>query len=81
MILNYNITFCTPVLEYLKILSLPNSKLSLSQPVIARKKPNTNLKLNLCAPQLQYITNDALIFISLAAVRVEKTALTLKCYF
>ena len=29
--------FWTPILEYLKILSLPNSILSLSQPVTARK--------------------------------------------
>ena len=49
--------FWTPILECLKILSLPNSTLSLSQPVTARKKTNTNLRRNVCEPQLQYIPN------------------------
>ena len=33
MILNSNMIFWTPILEYLKTISLPNSTLSLSQPV------------------------------------------------
>ena len=36
MILNSNMIFLTPILEYLKTISLPNSELSLSQPVTAR---------------------------------------------
>ena len=36
MILNSNMIFWTPILEYLKTISLPNSELSLSQPVTAR---------------------------------------------
>ena len=35
-ILNSNMIFWTPILEYLKTISLPNSELSLSQPVTAR---------------------------------------------
>ena len=66
--------FWTPILEYRKIISLPNAKLFLSQPVTARKKPNTNLRRNFCEPQLQYIPND-----DLRAVRAVKIDLTLKC--
>ena len=65
--------FWTPILEYCKIISLPNSKVSLSQTVTARKKTNTNLKRNVCEPQLQYIPNDDLAFFSLGAVRAVKT--------
>ena len=36
MILNSNMIFWTPILECLKTISLPNSTLSLSQPVTAR---------------------------------------------
>ena len=36
MILNSNMIFWTPILEYSKTISLPNSTLSLSQPVTAR---------------------------------------------
>ena len=36
MISNSNMIFWTPILEYLKTISLPNSTLSLSQPVTAR---------------------------------------------
>ena len=36
MILNSNMIFWTPILEYLKTISLPNSTLSLSQPATAR---------------------------------------------
>ena len=70
--------FWTHILEYLKISSLPNLKLSLSQTVTARKKINTNLRRNVCEPQLKYIPNDALTFFSLGAVRAVKTDLTLK---
>ena len=79
MILNSNMIFWNPILEYLKIISLPNSKLLLSQPDIPRKKTNTNFRRNVCEPQLQYIPNDDLTFFSLGAVRVVKTDLTLKC--
>ena len=64
--------FWTPILEYRKIISLPNSKLSLSQPVTAKKKTNTNLRRNVCEPQLQHIPNDDLAFFRLGAVRAEK---------
>ena len=77
MILNSNIIFWTPILEYLKILSLPNQKLSLSQLVTARRKTNTNLRRNVCEPQLQNIPNNTLTFFSLSAVRSVKTDLTL----
>ena len=75
--------FWTPILEYLKILSLPNSKLSLSQPVTARKRTNTNLRRNVCEPQLLHVftPNNALAFFSVGAVRAVKTDLTLKCCF
>ena len=79
MILNSNMIFLAPILEYRKIYSLPNSKLSLFQPVTARKKTNTNLRRNVCELQLQYIPNDDLAFFSLGAVRAVKTYLTLKC--
>ena len=69
--------FWTPILEYRKIILLPNSKLSLSQPVTARKKINTNLGRNFCELQLQYIPNDDLAFFSLGAVKAVKTDLTL----
>ena len=72
MILNSNMIFWTPILEYRKIISLQNSKLSLSQPVTARKKTNTNLRRNVCEPQLRYIPNDDLAFFSLGAVRALK---------
>ena len=78
MILNSNIIFSTPIIVYLKILSLPNSTLSLSQPVTARQKTNTNLKRNVCEPQLQYIPDNALAFFSQGVVRAVKTDLTLK---
>ena len=81
MILNSNIIFWTPLLEYLKNLQIPNSKLSLSQPVTARKKTNMNLRGNIGEPQLQYIPYDALAFFSLGVVRAVKTDLTLKCCF
>ena len=71
--------FWNPILEYRKIISFPNSKLSLSQPVTARKKTNTNLRRNFCEPQLQYIPNDVLAFFSLGAVRAVETDLTFKC--
>ena len=71
--------FWTPILEYRKIISLPNSKLSLSQPVTARKKTDTNLRQNFCEPQLQYIPNEELAFFSLGAVKAVKTDLTMKC--
>ena len=73
--------FWTPILEYLKIISLPKFKLSLSQLVKARKKTNTNLRRNVCEPQLQHTPNDALAFFSLGTVRSVKTDLTLKCCF
>ena len=79
MILNSNVIFWTPILEYCKIISLLNSKVSLSQTVTAWKKTNMNLKRNGCEPQLQYIPNDDLAFFSLGAVRAVKTDLTLKC--
>ena len=44
MILNSNMIFWTPILEYLKTFSLPNSTLSLSQPDTARWKTNSNLR-------------------------------------
>ena len=44
MILNSNMIFLTPILEYLKTISLPNSTLSLSQPAIARYKTHSNLR-------------------------------------
>ena len=72
MILNSKMIFWTYILEYLKSLSLPNSKMSLPQSVIARKKTNTNLGSNACEPQLQYIPYDALAFFSLGAVRALK---------
>ena len=75
MILNSNMIFWTPTLKY------PKFKLSLSQLVKARKKTNTNLRRNVCEPQLRYITKDALAFLSLSAVRSVKTDLTLKCCF
>ena len=59
----------------------PKFKLSLSQLVKARKKTNTNLRRNVCEPQLRYIPKDALAFLSLSAVRSVKTDLTLKCCF
>ena len=71
--------FWTPLLEYLKILSLPNSTLSLSQLVTARKKTNTTLRRNVCEPQQQYISNNALAFFNLGVARAVKTDLTLKC--
>ena len=73
--------FWTPILEYLKILSLPNSTLSVSQPVTARKKTYTNLRRNVCEPQLQYIPNNALAFFGQGVDRAEKTDLTLKSCF
>ena len=76
MILNSNMIFWTPILEYRKLISLPNSKLSLSQPVTARKKTNTNLRRNVCELQLQYIPSDDLAFFSLGAVRAVKIYLT-----
>ena len=72
--------FWTPILEYRKIISLPNSKLSLSRPDTVREQANTNLMRNFCEPQLQYIPNDDLAFFNLGAVRAVKTELTLKCY-
>ena len=77
MILNSNVKFWSPLLEYLKIISLQNSKLSLPQPVTARKKVNTNLRRNVSEPQLQYIPNDALAIF----VRAVKLILTLKFCF
>ena len=44
MILNSNMIFWTPILQYLKTISLPNSTLSLSQPVAARYKTHSNLR-------------------------------------
>ena len=44
MILNSNMIFWTPILEYLKTISLPNSTLSISQPVTARYKTHSNLR-------------------------------------
>ena len=72
MILNSNMVFKTHILEYLNIISLPNLKQPLSQPVTARKKTNTNLRRNVCEPQLQYIPNDNRAFFSLAADRAVK---------
>ena len=43
MILNSNMIFWTPILEYLKTISLPNSTLFLSQPATARYKTHSNL--------------------------------------
>ena len=80
MILNSNMIFWTPILEERKIITLQNSKLSISQPVTtARKKTNTYLRRNVCETHLQYIPNDDLAFFSLGAVRAVKTDLTLKC--
>ena len=69
MILNSNMIFCTPILEYLKTISLPNSTLSLSQPVAARYKTQANV----CELQLQNIPNNALAFFNLGIVRKVKT--------
>ena len=44
MILNSNMIFWTPILEYLKTISLPNSTLSLSKPATARYKTHSNLR-------------------------------------
>ena len=44
MILNSNMIFLTPILEYLKTILLPNSTLSLSQPVTLREKASSNLR-------------------------------------
>ena len=44
MILNSNMIFWTPILEYLKTISLPNPTLSLSQPATARYKTHSNLR-------------------------------------
>ena len=44
MILNSNMIFWTPILEYLKTISLPNSTLFLSQPATARYKTHSNLR-------------------------------------
>ena len=80
MIFNSNMIFWTPILEYLKNISLPNSTLSLSQP----SQEDRNLfesQANVCEPQLQYIPNNALAFFNLGIVRAVKTYLTLKCCF
>ena len=44
IILNSNMIFWTHILEYLITISLPNSTLSLSQPVTARYKTHSNLR-------------------------------------
>ena len=44
MILNSNMIFWTPILEYLKTILLPNSTLSLSQPVAARYRTHSSFR-------------------------------------